>query len=305
MLTSTSSFSSSSSYNALVCDLDGTLLHAEQEAIAVPGRTRASFLSADAALLLAKISRIFPVVIATGRNAMSVHKLVSQLPDVEFSGFVLENGFVVKHGIYASNNSSSASDISDSDIDDSKIAQNRIDDSEHSGDKNSFAEWDKIAALFPDWERLPFYENCVGFIFSSGQTDSPLNQVDIDSMAQYAEIILMENGYNHPVYKEKRKIFIYPGHVDKTRGLAFLGVHPYIAMGDGSNDLQMMEQSTLPVMPDSGVNELKEIVMQKKGFCSMQSSHRASFEMLEFAYEKIKAITENKAISEKSAGACV
>ncbi|MBF0234276.1 MAG: HAD hydrolase family protein, partial [Desulfamplus sp.] len=155
-------------YKALVCDLDGTLLHAEQEAIAVPGRTRASFLSADAALLLAKISRIFPVVIATGRNAMSVHKLVRQLPDVEFSGFVLENGFVVKDGSYANNNNSSPVDINtidistigigDHGIDDSEtgqretgqrgtaqrgIGQSRIDDSKHSRNRNAFAQWDK------------------------------------------------------------------------------------------------------------------------------------------------------------------
>ncbi|MBF0234275.1 MAG: HAD hydrolase family protein, partial [Desulfamplus sp.] len=170
-----------------------------------------------------------------------------------------------------------------------------IDDSKHSRNRNAFAQWDKVAALFPDWERLPFYENCAGFIFSSSKADSPSNQVDIDSMAQYAEMILIENGYNHLVYKEKRKIFIYPGHVDKTRGLAFLGVDPYIAMGDGSNDLQMMQKSTLPVMLDSGVNELKKIVTQKKGFCSMQRSHRAACEMLEFAYEKIKSIYRENA----------
>lgn len=247
-----------SGFNALVCDLDGTLLHSQQEAIAVPGRTRSSFLSENAALLLAKISRIFPVVIATGRNARSVDKLVSQLPDVRFSGFVLENGFVVREKI------------------DDKITIS--------------SQWERVAALFPDWERLPFYENCAGFIFSSGKADSQINRVDIESRAQYAEKILIRSGYNYLVYKEKRKLFIYSGSVDKMRGLALLGVHPYIAMGDGSNDLEMFQQSDCPVGLISGAPELKEIVIQKNGFCSMQSSHSATCEMLEFAYEKIKAI---------------
>lgn len=275
-------------YNALVCDLDGTLLHSQEASIAVPGRTRASFLSEGAAQLLANISRIFPLVIATGRNAVSVNNLVKQLPDVIFSGFVLENGFVVKQKI------------------DDKIEHN--------------SEWDRVAALFPEWERLPFYENCAGFIFSpscpplssadsdlymtsdnsgapsereyisSDKSVSPSDNVDIDKIAQYAEKTLMENGYDHLVYKEKRKIFIYPGHVDKMRGLALLGVHPYIAMGDGSNDLEMLQQSSCPVGLISGAPELREIVIQKDGFCSMHRAHSAACEMLEFAYEKIRTI---------------
>lgn len=245
-----------SALNALVCDLDGTLLHSQKESIAVPGRTCSSFLSKDAAQLLAKISRIFPVVIATGRNSNSVYKLVSQLTDVIFSGFVLENGFVRKQFI------------------ENKLARN--------------PEWDEIAALFPDWERLPFYENCTGFVFSFDQKD--IDAMKIDLLAQYAEKILMEHGYTYPVYKERRKIFIYPGHVDKMRGLAPLGIHPYIAMGDGINDLQMMQESDFALTLNSGAPELKELVKQKGGFCSMQTSHNASCEMLEFAYEKIKMI---------------
>ena len=275
----------SENYNALVCDLDGTLLHVKPESIAVPGRTRASFLSADAALLLAKISQIFPVVIATGRNAKSVHKLVSQLPDVRFSGFVLENGFVVKH-----------------EIDDKNIVRGKIQSQTNNIHMNSKIinnpewkkqdDWDKIADLFPDWERLPFYENCAGFVFPFDQDD--IDRMVINTKVEHAQKILDKHGYNYPVYKEKRKIFIYPGHVDKMKGLALLGVHPYIAIGDGTNDLEMMQQSTVSVTLNSGSSELKEIVKQKNGFCSMQTEHNAACEMLEFAYWKLVLAPQNK-----------
>ena len=267
--------------NAVVCDLDGTLLYPRKEAIAVKGRTGISFLSKDAASLLAKISRVFPLVIATGRNAVSTARLVKQLPDVVFSGFVLENGFVVKQNIYdtvsydtagydAAGYDTAGYDAADYDTADyDAVGYDVI---------NYNTKWEKIAQFFPDWERLPFYENCTGFIPPSTQ---------MDNAKKTAEIILKENGYNDLVYKENKKIFIYPGIVNKMRGLSILGVHPYIAMGDQINDIQMIQESTWPVVPNSGVAELKTIVKQKKGFCSLLTSHEAAHEMLDFAYKKI------------------
>ncbi len=266
----------SKQYNAVVCDLDGTILHVGKEAISVPGRTRASFLSADAAELLAKISYIFPLIIATGRNAKSVSKLVKQLPDVRFRGFVLENGFVVKNRVDAAPTSNMEAGAKNNS---SSINDKVIDPLEYEKKE----DWNKIASLFINWERLPFYENCVGFVFNFSQSD--FDSMAIDEKVEQTKKILAENGYSYPVYKEKRKVFIYPGHVDKMRGLKILGAHPYIAIGDGVNDLQMMQQSTIPVMLDSGAEELKEVVKQKNGFCSNKIGHDAACEMLEFTYK--------------------
>ena len=238
--------------NAVVCDLDGTLLHSQEEEIGVKGRSGIRFLGKDAALLLAKISRVFPLVIATGRNAISTAKLVEQLPDVVFNGFVLENGFVVKQNIHDTFSNNNA--------------------------RYNSTKWEKIARLFPGWERLPFYENCAGLIPPPTQRDQA---------KEIAKIILKENGYYDFVYKENRKIFIYPGTVNKMRGLCILGIHPYIAMGDQINDLQMIKESSCPVMPDSGAAELKLIVNEKNGFCSLRTSHEAAHEMLDFTYKKI------------------
>ena len=232
--------------NAVVCDLDGTLLYPQKEAIGVEGRTAISFLSKASARLLAKISQRFPLVIATGRNATSTGRLVRQLPDVSFSGFVLENGFVAKQRI------------------EDPIPYN--------------TKWDDIAAFFPSWERLPFYENCAGFVPPSS---------DREAAKEIAEAILKKYGYDDLVYRENKKIFIYPGTVDKMRGLSILGIHPYIALGDQINDIQMMEESTCPVMPESGSDQLKMIVNKKKGFCSLLTSHEAAREMLCFAHKKV------------------
>ncbi|NWH04799.1 HAD hydrolase family protein [Desulfobacter latus] len=231
--------------DAVVCDLDGTLLYPREEAFGVEGRSTVSFLSKASARLLARISQLSPLVIATGRNSVSTGRLVKQLPDVTFSGFVFENGFIVKQHI------------------DDCIPYN--------------GKWDDIAALFPNWERLPFYENCAGFI-----PPSP----DRESAESTARAMLKKYGYDDLVYRENKKIFIYPGTVNKMRGLSILGIHPYIALGDQINDIQMMEQSTWPVMPVSGADELKTIVKKKDGFCSLLTSHEAAHEMLNFAYKK-------------------
>ncbi|MFV9646332.1 MAG: hypothetical protein ACNYWU_10970 [Desulfobacterales bacterium] len=130
--------------NALSVDLDGTLLYAEPEIIPVRGKSGFRYLAESAAQLLIKISKIMPVVIATGRNALSVKRLTVQLPNVRFGGFVLENGFVVKGSL---------------------DCESRLEN-----------EWDFIIDLLPDWERLPGYENCLGLIPPENRND-PINVV--------------------------------------------------------------------------------------------------------------------------------
>jgi hydroxymethylpyrimidine pyrophosphatase-like HAD family hydrolase len=116
----------------LVVDLDGTLLHPEQEAIAVPGRVSCRYLSQTSANLLAEISKLIPIVIATARNAQNVKQLVQQIPDVCFCGFVTENGLVAKFH-----------------LDETPIAN---------------SNWNAVTDLLPNWSKLTGYENCLGLI---------------------------------------------------------------------------------------------------------------------------------------------
>ncbi len=119
----------------LVADLDGTLLHPEAEAIPVLGRSGYRYMSQKSADLLSEISHYLPIVIATGRNAQSVERLVCQLPDVNFYGFVMENGFTAKTSLYHD-----------------RLAEDK---------------WADVISLLPEWERLDCYENCLGLIFPS------------------------------------------------------------------------------------------------------------------------------------------
>jgi hydroxymethylpyrimidine pyrophosphatase-like HAD family hydrolase len=116
----------------LAVDLDGTLLHPAPEAIAVWGRTRYQYLSKNSAQLLAKISRILPIAIATARHSQTVQLLVEQLPEVNFCGFVLENGLVTKRSLM-----------------------------EPAGDQE---DWTPVLKQLPDWEQIPGYEKCLGLI---------------------------------------------------------------------------------------------------------------------------------------------
>ncbi len=115
----------------LAVDLDGTLLHPEPEVIAVWGRSRYQYMSSMAAQLLEEISHQMPVAIASARNAQSVKILVDQLPQVNFCGFVTENGLVARRHLHPVANGS---------------------------------EWDIVANLLPDWLRITGYEQCLGLI---------------------------------------------------------------------------------------------------------------------------------------------
>jgi len=115
----------------LAVDLDGTLLHPEPEAIAVWGRSRYRYMSRMAAQLLEEISHQMPVAIASARNAQSVKGLVDQLPQVNFCGFVTENGLVARRHLHPVAHAS---------------------------------KWDIVANLLPDWQRITGYEQCLGLI---------------------------------------------------------------------------------------------------------------------------------------------
>jgi hydroxymethylpyrimidine pyrophosphatase-like HAD family hydrolase len=116
----------------LAIDLDGTLLHPEPAEISVWGRTRHQYLSLSAAKLLAEISKFAPVVIATARHAKTVENLVQQLPEVDFRGFVCENGLVHRSTLQSL--------------------------------KPFECDWSDIIELLPEWHRIDGYERCLGLI---------------------------------------------------------------------------------------------------------------------------------------------
>jgi hydroxymethylpyrimidine pyrophosphatase-like HAD family hydrolase len=245
MLNCKTSMNSNQICNAVVVDLDGTLLHSEPEQISVKGRSGFAYLAKNTEELLYEISCIAPIFIATGRNASSVKKLTTQIPHIHFSGFILENGFVIRNSL------------------------------DNKNDQES--NWDCIIDLLPEWERLTGYENCLGLI-------PPMNQSHPKNIINR---MLKDNGRDGYVYSEYRKIFIYPEAPDKTKGFSRLQIHPFVSLGNDMNDLQMMTVCSNPVTLDSASVHIKNIVKNKKGYCSSLLSHAAAEDMLAWTYSKL------------------
>ncbi len=232
---------------AVIVDLDGTLLHHEPAHFQIKGRSGSTYFSKRSAELLFNISKIAPIIIATGRNALSVKKLTDQIPEIHFSGFILENGFVARDSL--------------------KIGNNQDD------------KWRYIRDRVPAWESLPGYENCLGLI-------PPKN---FSNPAGYIEEIVKDSGENWLVYPEHHKIFIYPQSPDKTTGLMSFNIHPFFALGNESNDMQLLSICSCPVTLQDSCNQIQDIVIKKNGYCSMLSSHLGTEDMLAWVYNKLQS----------------
>ena len=227
----------------IAVDLDGTLLHPEPEAISVLGASGYRYLSKTAADILAEISRIMPVVIATGRNAKSVQKLVCQLDHVNFCGFVMENGCV------------------------SKICLD--DDNGGSGED----EWDEVVSMLPDWKRLVNYEKILGLIIPS-HVEKP-KKILLDALSCKGK-----TGY---LYQENHKIFVCSSIPSKLRGISDLGYDPFIVIGDEINDLDLLRAGSYPATLTTAHKDVKQLVRKRNGYCSPLVSHAAAEDLLEWA----------------------
>ncbi len=230
---------------ALAVDLDGTLLHPEPEAIPVRGRSGYRYMSGRSAELLAEISNLIPVVIATGRNAQSVQRLVCQLENVSFRGFVMENGLVSRTYLKA---------IKYQD------------------------KWADAAGQLPDWERLTGYEECLGLMIPP-YTEEP---------EKIVEEVLASTGRTGHIYRENRKLFVYPLMPSKLSGIRDLGLEPFIALGDEVNDLDMLDAAAYPATLITAHKDVRHCVQERKGYCTDQVSHAATEFLLTYASEKLR-----------------
>ncbi|MBM9518289.1 HAD hydrolase family protein [Desulforhopalus vacuolatus] len=230
---------------AVIVDLDGTILHRELAKFQVKGRSGVACFSKKSSELLLSISQIAPVIIATGRNASSVKKFTDQVPDIQFSGFILENGLVVRDSLYVG--------------------------------KNTSDKWRYVYDRVPAWESLTGYENCLGLI-PPEQFRNPVDHI---------KKIVKDSGENWYIYPEKHKIFIYPQLPDKTKGLSSFNIDPFIALGNENNDLQMLSTCSIPVTLQDSSPQIKDLVTKKNGYCSLQSSHLGTEDMLTWVYNKL------------------
>ena len=240
----------------VVLDLDGTLVFPEEAEIAIPGRSRPTFLATETAVRLERIARKANLVIATARNGTSVAGLVRGLPDVAFGGYVLESGLVWRHDIH---------EVID-----------------RMPERDALAE--RLRDHLPDWEHVPHYDRMICVLAPHNISD-PLDEI----RQQMADWELSSSWISH---QERHKTFLYPQPLCKRSGLRELGCEQIdIAAGDDSvYDRTFLEAAQFAVCPAESCTELQEIVRAQGGLVGTKRSHAAAVELLEVIEAWIDAI---------------
>lgn len=237
--------------NALVVDLDGTLLHPEPAEVPVPGHSGVQYMSGETAARLAALSRKIPVAVATGRNARSVSRLVSQLDAVRFQGFVLENGLAARHTL----------------------------DPAPKSDVESNDAWADIARFLPEWIRLTGYETCLAMIAPP----------DVPDPRSYLKSRLTASHPDAHLYREGRKMFVFPRLPSKLSGVRTLNLAPYIVLGDETNDLDLVAAARHAGVPATAHDAVKQCAAENGHYCSPEHSHAAAIDLLKWAENRIQS----------------
>ncbi len=238
----------------LAVDLDGTLLHSEPAELAIPGLSGVQYMSRTSADLLREIARRLPVIIATGRNAHSVGRVLHHLNGISFQGFVLENGLLTRPRLF------------------SKGGPTRQD------------PWEPICRRLPRWRRLHDYENCLGLVFPESEA-FPRAAV---------ETALTEAGIAGHIRCETRKLFVYPTPPSKRVGIRAFNVEPFIVLGDEWNDIDLLEASPHPGTLASAHSDVRRTVQSKRGYCSRWSSHAGTEDLLRWAADIARSAFESQ-----------
>lgn len=235
-----------------VLDLDGTILFPDRSEITIPGRTRCSYISRGTAEWLKRIAEVSNLYIASARNADSVIKFVTAIPDVSFSGFVLEGGLVTRTNIFSN-------------------------PAPHPGRVNVIS---RIQSEYPEWELVPGYEQMICFI------DDP--RVDPQSLIKKLTSST-PSPFRWHAHRERHKLFLYPSRLCKIRGMQYLGVdHVDIAAGDDEiYDKSLLAEARICCSLKSSDKEILRLVKEKKGFISEGLSHLGAVEMLQWIFQQI------------------
>jgi len=244
-----------------VLDLDGTIVFAEPAEIAIPGRSRCSYISAATAHWLERIGDLCSLYIASARNADSVAGLVRALPQVRFAGFVLEGGLVHRVDVFGQPNRSPAQvELSDA-----------------------------IASEHPDWELVKGYEQMICCIASS-PSDS-LECVRRIALSRASTIAWKS-------HRERHKTFFYPSPLCKLAGLRQLGVKDinFAAGDDEIYDATFMADAERCYAPRSASPGIIQLVQERRGTLVASPSHRGAVEILEQIHRHMSANGQKKSV---------
>jgi hypothetical protein len=219
-------------------DLDGTVVFADSAEIAIPGRSSFSYLSNKSAALLAQLSQLCQLYVATARNALSVRAFSELLPDVRFAGFVMECGHVCRTDVYG------------------KL--------QVLNERNNLEQL--LKRKHADWEFVDGYEQIICTVASASTADAPS---DIRQLLRDSRFSAWT------VQAERHKTFLYPSSSCKLSGLRSMGVDVLdVAAGDAQiYDSSMLSAAIFPCALESADATLVSLVRQRNGLVVEGRSH--------------------------------
>lgn len=131
--------------------------------------------------------------------------------------------------------------------------------------------WDRLYERLDGWERLRGYERCLGLIYPPELSDPQA------VVAEHLDRIGLARCH---LYQERHKLFVYRKVPCKYQGLAALNLDPFIALGDGTNDLTLLEQSAHPMTLCAAHPRVRELVAARQGYCSRRTGHAGAKALL-------------------------
>ncbi|MBI4748426.1 MAG: hypothetical protein HY774_08040 [Acidobacteria bacterium] len=142
-----------------------------------------------------------------------------------------------------------------------------------------FPPWEDIAQHLSHWRRLIGYEACLGLV--PPKTEPNAFEILSELVASSSEPGI--------IYRDRHKLFVYPYVPNKHQGLEKLGFSPWMALGNDTNDLELMQASSrLGTLVDA-TGDIQSIVHSKNGFCSRQPGHDGTVELLEWALSVVSS----------------
>ncbi len=237
----------------VVLDLDGTIVFPEEAEIAIPGRSRPTFVSAETGSRLERIGQMANLVIATARHGASVAGLARALPNVRFAGFVLESGLVWRRCLTET------------------IAPHNA--------RDQLAE--RLKSHLEDWEHVSHYERMICALAPTTVVDPLAEMRQLLQQWELADV--------WQVHQERHKTFLYPQPLCKRSGLRRLGIETIdIAAGDDPiYDRSFLEAAHMPMCPRAAAEELHTLVRSRRGFIGSKEGHAAAHELLARMEERI------------------
>lgn len=240
----------------MILDLDGTLLFGEQGpgALVIKGRRRNSYLARETLIALSSLQSTYHIYLATGRSLQSAGSISDMLSGegIHISGIVAENG-----GVWVGSEGNT----------------------HYLASKTWLEATNKARSAVGGIVQEEFV-TCLALL-------SPQPEEISQALSVYSEANLKFH-----LFKDGNKLFVLAGNISKKNALNHgLGVEKLggsVGAGNDLNDMEWLKSISLPGCTGCSKEEIKKMVLEKKGLVSRAKSHAGILEILNlFTKEQI------------------